>query len=332
MNCGAELCEAGLRRYRETTSAGAVAEGSAEHCVIALGLLEPAVNAPGYLVPVPPCVAAHRVMSPIEEQVATDRRRLLHLGESFHAAGEVFSAARKGDLPSATILRGGELIARTVDASVAACRSALLTAQPGGRRPPEILEAVAERNLALLAKGIRQRTLYQHSVWSHPPTVEYIKKVAAAGGEIRTVDEMFDRLIICDREVAYIPTNPDYSDEALEVRDPAIVWFLTNVFEYAWARGTPVDPNVRSRPRVVVSEIEQSIIRFLVAGQTDEKIARGLGVSRRTVAEYISRISRQLGSVSRAQLGYLIATHGLLPDQMLAAPGLPGETPGDGRP
>jgi DNA-binding CsgD family transcriptional regulator len=269
------------------------------------------------------------MMAPIEEEMASRRRQLHHLAESFHSAEKVFTAARRGELPSTTILQGGELIARTVDASVAACRSELLTAQPGGRRPPEILEAVAERSIALLSRGIRQRTLYQHSVWSHPPTVEYIKKVAEAGGEIRTVDEMFDRLIICDQEVAYIPTSPDYSDEALEVRDPAVVWFLTNVFEYAWVRGTPADPTVKSRPRVVVSEIEQSIIRFLVAGQTDEKIARGLGISRRTVAEYISRISRQLGSVGRAQLGYLIATHGLLPDQVLADPVVPAVLPDD---
>ncbi|MFB7269750.1 LuxR C-terminal-related transcriptional regulator [Streptomyces sp. NPDC056244] len=314
------LCEVGLLQYREAVSVGSIAADSVTPCITALGLLEPAADDAGHLIPVPPSVAAGRALAPIEKEVAARRQHLLHLTESFQTAEEVFTSARKGELPSSTVLRGGELIARTIDASVAACRSELLTAQPGGRRPPEILESVAQRNLNLLARGIRQRTLYQHSVWSHPPTVEYIRKVAEAGGEIRTVDEMFDRLIICDREVAYIPTKPDYSDEALEVRDPAIVWFLTNLFEYAWARGTPVEPNMKNRPRVVVSEIEQSIIRFLVAGHTEEKVARGLGISRRTVAEYISRISRQLGSVSRAQLGYLIAIHGLLSDQVVVAP------------
>ncbi|MFD8292882.1 LuxR C-terminal-related transcriptional regulator [Streptomyces lavendulae] len=54
-------------------------------------------------------------------------------------------------------------------------------------------------------------------------------------------------------------------------------------------------------------------MRLLVAGYTDEAIARRLGTSRRTVAAHVSRIAALLQSRSRAQLGYLIATSGLLP-------------------
>ncbi|MFF6773452.1 helix-turn-helix transcriptional regulator [Streptomyces sp. NPDC012637] len=226
----------------------------------------------------------------------------------------MYTEARQSGPQYSTVLRGAGQIAETIDVAVGLCKAELLTAQPGGRRPPEILETVVRRNLELLSRGVSQRTLYQHAVWNHPPTADYIRTVAEAGGSIRTVDEMFDRVIICDRTVAFIPTLSDSPDEALEVRDPHVVRYLANVFEYAWARGTPVDPAAGKRPEIVVSELEQSIVRFLVAGHTEEKIARGLGISRRTVAEYISRISRRLGSVSRAQLGYLIATKGLLPD------------------
>ncbi|QEU77832.1 LuxR family transcriptional regulator [Streptomyces subrutilus] len=321
--CRPGLCDTGLLRYQEAVTAGSVPAEPTVRCAVELGLLEPVPGDPERLAPVVPTVAASRAMAPIEEEIAAGRRNLQTLAQSFESADEVFRAARAGQLPSSSILRGGDLIARTIDAAVTACQSELLTAQPGGRRPPQILATVVRRNLELLDRGVAQRTLYQHAVWTHPPTAEYIRKVAEAGGNIRTVDEMFDRLIICDRKVAYIPTSSEYPDEALEVRDPVIVWFLANVFEYTWARGTPVDPGVSKRPEAVVSEIEQSIVRFLVAGHTEEKIARGLGISRRTVAEYISRISRRLGSASRAQLGYLIATHGLLGDQEPAGPGCP---------
>ncbi|MFF5974551.1 LuxR C-terminal-related transcriptional regulator [Streptomyces sp. NPDC012769] len=267
---------------------------------------------PGLLAPVTPAIAAGRVLAPLEETLAEGKRRLDALTKSYETAEAVFNGARQSGPQSSTVLRGADEIAETIDAAVGTAKAELLTAQPGGRRPPEILETVVRRNLELLARGVQQRTLYQHAVWNHPPTAEYIRTVAEAGGCVRTVDEMFDRVIIVDRTVAFIPTSSDYPDEALEVRDPSIVWYLANVFEYAWARGTPVDPAVNRRPETVVSEIEQSIVRFLVAGHTEEKIARGLGISRRTVAEYISRISRRLGSVSRAQLGYLIATKGLL--------------------
>ncbi|MFD0372169.1 LuxR C-terminal-related transcriptional regulator [Streptomyces sp. NPDC059071] len=264
--------------------------------------------------PVTPAIAAGRTLAPLEHTLAEGRRRLDALTKSFETAEAVYTEARAGGPQCSTVLRGAAEIAETIDVAVGLCKAELLTAQPGGRRPPEILETVVRRNLELLSRGVSQRTLYQHAVWNHPPTADYIRTVAEAGGSIRTVDEMFDRVIICDRTVAFIPTLSDSPDEALEVRDPHVVRYLANVFEYAWARGTPVDPAAGKRPEIVVSELEQSIVRFLVAGHTEEKIARGLGISRRTVAEYISRISRRLGSVSRAQLGYLIATKGLLPE------------------
>ncbi|MEV4947955.1 LuxR C-terminal-related transcriptional regulator [Streptomyces sp. NPDC053755] len=322
--CGPGLCEAGLRRYQSAVCSGTVSADPPVHCATRLGLLEPVVGEPGLLASVPPTIAAGRTLTPLEETLAEGKRRLDALAKTFETAEAVFNGSRQNVPQTSTVLRGARQIAETIDIAVACCRSELLTAQPGGRRPPEILEEVVRRNLELLERGVAQRTLYQHAVWNHPPTAEYIRTVAEAGGSIRTVDEMFDRVIICDRTVAFIPTSSDYSDEALEVRDPSIVWYLANVFEYAWARGTPVDPAVAKRPEIVVSEIEQSIMRFLVAGHTEEKIARGLGISRRTVAEYISRISRRLGSVSRAQLGYLIATNGLLQDREFDGPDRPG--------
>lgn len=226
----------------------------------------------------------------------------------------MYTEARRGGPQNSRVLRGAGEIAETIDVAVGLCKAELLTAQPGGRRPPEILGTVVQCNLDLLARGVAQRTLYQHAVWNHPPTADYIRAIVEAGGDIRTVDEMFDRVIICDRTVAFIPTLSNSPDEALEVRDPHIVRYLANAFEYIWARGALADPAARKRPEIVVPALEQSIFRFLVAGHTEEKIARGLGISRRTVAEYISRISRRLGSVSRAQLGYLIATKRLLPE------------------
>ncbi|MGX2993982.1 helix-turn-helix transcriptional regulator [Streptomyces sp. JNUCC 64] len=283
-------------------------------CATGLRLLVPVPGEPGLLSPVTPTIAAGRALAPLEQTLAEGQLRLEALTKSFATAEAVYSEARQDGPQNSRVLRGAGEIAETIDVAVGLCEAELLTAQPGGRRPPEILETVVRRNLDLLARGVAQRTLYQHAVWNHPPTADYIRTVVEAGGSIRTVGEMFDRVIICDRKVAFIPTLSHSPNEALEVRDPHVVHYLANVFECTWARGTLVDPAAGKRPENVVSELEQSIIRFLVAGHTEEKIARGLGISRRTVAEYISRISRRLGSVSRAQLGYLIATKGLLPE------------------
>ncbi|MFD9035636.1 LuxR C-terminal-related transcriptional regulator [Streptomyces sp. NPDC059567] len=189
-----------------------------------------------------------------------------------------------------------------------------MTAQPGGSRPAELLESSLRRNIELIDRGVRQRTLYQHAIRMHQPTFEYMCQIVEAGGEVRTVDEMFDRLIVCDRTVAFIPTSSAYEQEALEIREPAVVRFLSNIFDHAWARGIPATLTRDRRPKLVASDLERALARMLVAGYTEEKIARDLGMSRRTVADHTSRLSRRLGSISRAQLGYLIAARGLLED------------------
>jgi DNA-binding NarL/FixJ family response regulator len=144
----------------------------------------------------------------------------------------------------------------------------------------------------------------------------YIERVTEAGAEVRTLAEVVERLIVCDRSVAFVALSRDSADGALQIRDPALVRYLARVFEQTWERSTPVhpaDPAERRNP-AVVSDLQQTILRAVVAGETDDSIARRLGMSRRSVAEHIRKVSLRLGSGSRAQLGYLVATSGLLED------------------
>ncbi|WTE36004.1 LuxR C-terminal-related transcriptional regulator [Streptomyces sp. NBC_01618] len=107
-----------------------------------------------------------------------------------------------------------------------------------------------------------------------------------------------------------------YSDEphsALRIQHPSLVRFLARHFDETWARAVPVRPErIPLRTPVVTSDLQRTILHAVVGGETDESIARRLGMSRRSVAERVRRVSEQLGSNSRAQLGYLVATSGLL--------------------
>ncbi|MEU2837587.1 LuxR C-terminal-related transcriptional regulator [Streptomyces sp. NPDC007076] len=64
------------------------------------------------------------------------------------------------------------------------------------------------------------------------------------------------------------------------------------------------------RTPVVTSDPQRTILQAVVGGETDESIARRLGMSRRSVAEHVRRVSERLGSNSRAQLGCLIGPAG----------------------
>lgn len=306
-----QACDHGLLRYRDAVAAGRLDADGAPHCLVNLGLLEAPQEGADHLIPVPPPAAAARVLRPHEQEVAALNEVVRTLSATFESAEANYIAAKQGQLPDMVILRGARMINQVIDATVSNCRTELMTAQPGGSRPESVLEELIARSLETIRRGVRQRTLYQHAVRAHGPTFDYILQVTEAGAEVRTVDEMFDRLIICDRSVAYIPTSSADEEEAMEIRNPAVVRFLVNVFEHTWDRGIIVDLSAR-RPQSVVTDMERSVARMLVFGSTEDKIARDLGVSRRTVAGYASRLARRLGSKSRAQLGYLVATSGLL--------------------
>lgn len=192
------------------------------------------------------------------------------------------------------------------------CHEEILTSQPGGPRSAEVLSTALPPTLDMLRRGARMKTLYQHNARSGAATQAYVRAIEEQGAEVRTLDENFDRLIIFDRKVAFIPGTEDRS-VAVEVRIPAVVSFLAVVFERSWIRAVPFTPPGRDRATArITDEMELAILRHVVAGDKDAVTAQQLGISVRRCQEYIARISARLGSRSRAQLGYLIAKSGML--------------------
>lgn len=129
--------------------------------------------------------------------------------------------------------------------------------------------------------------------------------------QIRVVDEMPFQFAVFDREVAFTL----HGSAPVETREAAAVESLANCFESLWRRGRlpaagPSHPDTERG--AWTDKIQLDIMMRLVKGDTEEKIGRSLGMSRRTVAAHVARISRRLGSTSRTQLGYLIAKRNLL--------------------
>ncbi|MGJ3561614.1 TrmB family transcriptional regulator [Streptomyces sp. INA 01156] len=136
----------------------------------------------------------------------------------------------------------GEAIQRELDRAT----SEILTAQPDGPRPGVVLAHALEAVRDRIASGVSMRTLYQHSTRFDEPTKEYVRTVTGFGAQIRTLAEFFDRLIIVDRKTVFIPANADRTT-AIVVTEPAVVKFLTDMFERAWDRAEPY-PFIPVRP------------------------------------------------------------------------------------
>lgn len=114
-------------------------------------------------------------------------------------------------------------------------------------------------------------------------TREYAAAVAELGGEVRTLDEFFNRMIVVDRRVAVIPA-PDDLSVALTIREPTVVAYLVDVFLRAWERARPFSSRDDKAMRQIAEEQRAMTMRMLIEGHSDPVSAKRLGVSPRTYA------------------------------------------------
>lgn len=190
---------------------------------------------------------------------------------------------------------------------VASAESEVLTCHPGGGRSPETLKGAVVRDEAMLARGVRMRTLYQHTARYSRPTAAYVERVTALGSQVRTVGDGLMRMILVDRHTGLMEVQDDIK-AALVVREPNVVHFMTQAFERCWSEAEPFSTTVGpDQARSISDELRQTIVRLLAEGLEDKVIARRLGMSERTCQRHIAEIMRAVGAKSRFQAGFLLS-------------------------
>ncbi|WP_328692968.1 helix-turn-helix transcriptional regulator [Streptomyces phaeochromogenes] len=309
-----ELCEAGMSIYARALREGSVrgVDGEAAPCLLDLGLLHPDVDDEKRLVPTAPAVALPRLLRAFDERIAEERRRETRLADSFESLMRIDGRNTAPAEPTGiTVLNGLERINTAITEAMADASTELLTVQPGGARPLKALAIALPRDQALLDRGCRMRTLYQHTTRHSLPVLAHYERLRGAV-EVRTLNEITERLVVVDRTVAFIPAKRDRTI-ALELRHPALVDYLVTVFDRLWSLATPMHPKAVHRPSLNgVTPRQHAIAALLVEGHTDAAIADRLGLNIRTARVHIAKLAATLGSESRAQLGYLIGRSGIL--------------------
>ncbi len=283
-----------------------LAEGGELHAatelLVDIGLLVPNEAGTHYL-PVDPASVQSRVVVPLSRQGADLLHESAEWAETFSQLGQTYRRATRSAAAPIAEIRGLPQIDNYLQALVSDCRIEILAAQPYGRRPAEELRQAEERDLRALDRGVRMRTLYQHSARQSPATREYVAEMSAHGAEVRTLDEFFRRLIIVDREVAVIP-GADNHHVALALRDKSVVAYLVDIFDRSWERGRPFTAHEARNEKTIASDVRAMTIRLLVEGHSDPASAKRLGVSTRTYAGYIAALKEEYGVQTRFQLGH----------------------------
>ncbi|WP_234392104.1 helix-turn-helix transcriptional regulator [Streptomyces sp. WM6378] len=308
-----DLCETGTALYALALRTGGISRSEADSapCLVDLTLLRPDPDDAQLLRPVPPTVVLNLLTQPLEREIQERRKLSVALADTFEPFMSIATPATTGT-HAITVLEGLELINATLDRVINECTEELLVIQPGSGRRPESFEAGLRRIEPLLARGVEMRTLYQHTARHHSATIGYVERIAPYGLEVRTLEEIIDRLIIMDRKIAFIPARSD-RQVALELRHEGLVQYLVGVFDQFWQYATPWDDEVPYHLETAgITGVQRSIAKLLVEGHVDEAIARRLGMNVRTCRAHIAKLAAALGSGSRAQLGFLIAQSGIL--------------------
>ncbi|MBO0844388.1 MAG: LuxR family transcriptional regulator [Nocardioides sp.] len=305
--------------YEETALSGGlkeddprIAEGGplrdALDLLVSLNLLVHDQDNAIYL-PVDPSTVQSHVVAPMSQRGAE------LLGESSEWA-RAFAGLSQAWRRSPTAVRGpitefhGRAIQTFINGAVAEAEEELLTAQPQTGRERASLKAAAARDRSAIDRGVKMRTLYQHSARRHGLTREYVSEVSAHGAEVRTLDEFFNRMIVIDRRLAVIP-GPGGTTEAIAIQEPALVAYLVDVFERAWERARPFTNTERSMMNDIAREQRAMTIRMLIEGHSDPVSAKRLGVSARTFAGYVADLKSEYDAETRFQLGYTMGQMGV---------------------
>ncbi|HYJ27616.1 MAG TPA: LuxR family transcriptional regulator [Nocardioides sp.] len=260
---------------------------------------------------VDPAAVQARVVAPLGQQGAELIAESANWANAFSTLSHVWRRSPSAVGGPFAEIRGLATIGNFLASLVSDAEEELLTAQPQYRRGVKQLDAgVGARDIAALKRGVKMRTLYQHAARRGADTRKYVAAVTAAGAEVRTLDEFFNRLIVVDRRVALIPGH-EGTDAAMVISDKSMVGYLVDMFERHWERARPFTSSETSLVRDIAAEQRAMTIRMLLEGRADPVGAKRLGVSPRTYAAYVADLKSEFEVETRFQLGYEMGKRGI---------------------
>jgi DNA-binding CsgD family transcriptional regulator len=294
--------------------------------LIKLRVVNPLTTGTGH-VTLDPAIAEAALAAQLETEISQRRQRLAQIHAQLRRLVPLYAAGNplaRHEESIRTLVDAAE-VDREIGVATRRCRHEVMTIQPGGGRSTRTLRIALPRDVSLLERGVKMRVIYQTTAQSSLATRMYVRRITDAGGEVRVSDELFERLIIFDHELAFVPQRRERGGPpgAAVVSDPTIVDFCCRIFESLWRPGLPFDSAQEAGPghRRETTDLQRAILRFMALGMKDDLIARRLGMSTRTCRRYISEIMELLDVTSRFQAGAVAARLGLV-----AAP-LPGAAP-----
>jgi DNA-binding Lrp family transcriptional regulator len=201
------------------------------------------------------------------------------------------------------IVTGGDQIAQRLHQIERSARTQLR----GLDRPPyHVGPATDPGERDFLSRGGIVRAIYAREALEIPDKLADIEDITRCGEQARVLGHVPIKLVLADDDVAIMPlrAGPGLSPSFVVVHRSALLEALSELFEMLWGLATPISLTTSQHDARPVHVTDQRrLLSLLVAGLSDEAIARELGVSVRTLHRRISILLERAHAVSRFQLG-----------------------------
>ncbi|WP_377274386.1 helix-turn-helix domain-containing protein [Peterkaempfera sp. SMS 1(5)a] len=198
---------------------------------------------------------------------------------------------------------------------------AMVTAQP--------MVVTGEDNAAeerSVERGVAYRILVERSTLDRPGGLLELSAALGREEQVRMVDSVPTKLVVADRSVALVPlTTGSASAEpaALVVHASGLLEALVSLFESVWEHGRPVRLShlgVEEEAPEAPDDTDLLIVSLLLAGLTDNSVAKQLELGLRTVQRRVKRLMDLAAVSTRMQLGWHACEKGWVRRQPLEGP------------
>lgn len=216
-------------------------------------------------------------------------------------------------------LVGLDAIREAYIALSAECKKEALTVLPDIPSAAEICRS-QPTDREMVTRGIVVKTIIPEAA----RRAQYIYgSIQNAGSEVRTSRVTPSRLTLVDQKVAVVSANAAgilRTPIAYRTRVDGAVSSLHALFETLWEQATPffLEMSMSAEP---LGEREYLVLSGLVAGWSDEEIARLIGLGPRTVQRVLREIADTLNAESRTALAVEAYKHGIPPAKRKRAGG-----------
>lgn len=246
-----------------------------------------------------------------------DRQAALRAAEAaLVEMDDTFRAVRQGVVPDVVIdlVHGAEEVAARLRQIQLRAEHEVLSLV---KAPVSVLESTEnDAEDVAVARGVQYRVVLERAMLqAEPRLVEEVHRARAAGEQVRVASRVPTKLFIIDREIALVPLGIGTApvESAFLLGPSGLLDALIALFDAVWdaAQEFDVGPGGPDGDDV-------RLLTMLLAGMTDEAIARDLDISVRTVQRRVRSLLDLARVETRLQLGYVIARRGWAPGNRVA--------------